>query len=81
MNFVSGETIVDISKKYVEVCYNKLGDDEKSMIDMYANSQMNAENPDFCDFFFADGLHPNAKGHEYYGRFITKWFNVNYISF
>ena len=53
MNFVSGETIADISKKYVEVCYNKLGDDEKSMTDMYVSSCTGFSNyPELAEYVF-----------------------------
>ena len=38
MKFISGETIIDITKKYVEVYYNKLGDGEKNMLDIYVES-------------------------------------------
>ncbi len=33
MKYVSGETIIDITKKYVEVYYNKLGNKEKNILD------------------------------------------------
>ena len=38
MKYVSGKTIIDITKKYVKVHYNKLGDSEKSMLDEYVES-------------------------------------------
>ena len=38
MKFVSGKTITDTTKKYVEVQYNKLGDAEKSILNEYVSN-------------------------------------------
>ena len=38
MKFISGETIIDSTKKYVEVCYNKLGDKERNILDEYVRN-------------------------------------------
>ena len=51
------------------------------VIDMFANSQMDANNASYSTKFFSDGLHPNKYGYNYYYEVVHKYLISNLITF